>query len=207
MGVNNTVTKLNLHYGVWVITNYAKKLGIFGLLGFTILISCCLFYMGQFIPLQQKISLQQVNLAEHQLDSSKVAPINSNQVQIKLPQQQTTIDDIAKFYAMFPEGASLPQWLNLIAETALKQRLVLNRGDYKLTQKNITKTKQGQLARYEIVLPVVGQYTQIRQFIAEIMFLMPALALSDLQIKRENSLSPTVEARLVFVQLLQGDSW
>jgi len=54
---------------------------------------------------------------------------------------------------------------------------------------------------------VNGKYTQIRQFIADILQKLPALALSDLQIKRENSLSPTVEARMVFVLFLQGDSW
>lgn len=207
MGITNKVTKLNVHYAVWLMTNSAKKLGIFGLLGVAILLSCGLFYMSQFVTLNQKITQQKVNMTQYQLSQTEAAPITSNQAKINQASQQTTTEDIAQFYAMFPEGAGLPQWLNLIAETALKQRLVLNRGDYKLTAQKLTKTKQSQLSRYEIVLPVVGQYIQIREFIAEVMFLVPALALSDLQIKRENSLSPTVEARLVFVLLLQGDSW
>ena len=61
--------------------------------------------------------------------------------------------------------------------------------------------------RYEIVLPLVGKYTQVHQFIQHVLQEIPALALSDLQIKRENSLSPTVEANLVFVLFLKGDSW
>ena len=201
------MTKLNVHYAAWLITNSAKKLGIFGLLGFAILLSCGLFYMSQFTSLNQKISQQKVNMTQYQLSHSEAAPIMSSQAKINQASQQTTTEDIAQFYATFPEGAGLPQWLNLISETALKQRLVLNRGDYKLTAQKLTKAKPSQFSRYEIVLPVVGQYIQIREFIAEVMFLVPALALSDLQIKRENSLSPTVEARLVFVLLLQADSW
>ena len=58
-----------------------------------------------------------------------------------------------------------------------------------------------------MVLPVAGSYVQIRQFITDVLQQLPALALSDLQITRDNAMSPTVEARLVFVLFLQGDSW
>jgi hypothetical protein len=78
----------------------------------------------------------------------------------------------------------------------------LNRGDYKLTQ-----IKKAEFSRYHIVFPVVGKYTQIRQFIAVVLAALPALGLSDVQITRENSLSPTVEARLEFVLYLQSASW
>ncbi|PPD18607.1 MAG: hypothetical protein CTY27_01280, partial [Methylotenera sp.] len=81
-----------------------------------------------------------------------------------------------------------------------------NRGDYKLTQIKQLQTSQGALARYEIVLPVTGQYTQIRQFIAQVLHQLPALALSDMQLKRENAQSPLVEAQLIFVLMLKGDS-
>ena len=86
---------------------------------------------------------------------------------------------------------------------------MLNRGDYKLTQIKPTpaNSNPGQLSRYEIVLPVTGQYCQIRQFITQVLYQTPALALSEMQIKRENTLRPTVEARLVFVLMLQGGQW
>lgn len=116
--------------------------------------------------------------------------------------QHTTAQELEAFYALFPSATSLPKWLGFIDKTATKQHLVLNRGDYKLL-----KTQQGRLMRYEIILPVVGKYTQIRHFIASILHQLPALALSDIQIKRENALSPTVEARLVFVLFLQSDTW
>jgi len=109
--------------------------------------------------------------------------------------------EVAAFKQLLPQSNTLHQWLGLIDKTALKQRLVLNHGDYKLTQ-----TKQGELSRYEIVLPVAGQYTQIRQFIANVLQLQPALALSNVKIQRDSVLSPTVEAKLVFVLFLQGGS-
>lgn len=192
--------KLDLYYFYWLLGRLAKLLGVWGLLGIAIIVASSTFYITNIVKAEQQLNLAQYELDHTQKNETKVV------VQPVVPQPvvsaQTTAQEISKFYKIFPAGASLPKWLNLIDETALKQHLILNRGDYKLTQ-----TKQGQLSRYEIELPVIGKYTQIRQFIADVLQKLPALALSDLQIKRENSLSPTVEARLVFVLFLQGDSW
>ena len=199
-------TWLNLPYWLWQSQQIVKKLGLFGLLGLAITLGCGLFYASKIIPINDQIleyneSIQQAKLNNAEQKNLSI-PLNN------VPQQITN-DDITKFYARFPDGASLPKWLSLISESAVKQGLLLNRGDYKLTQIKSTPIKStlGQLSRYEIVLPVTGQYSQIRQFIAQVLYQMPALALSEMQIKRENTLSPTVEARLLFVLMLQGDHW
>jgi Tfp pilus assembly protein PilO len=96
--------------------------------------------------------------------------------------------------------------LALIDQAAVKQKLILNRGDYKYSKAKQSQISDGfNLSKYEIVLPVTGQYTQIRQFIAQVLQLQPALALSDFKMTRENSLSPNVEATLVFVLFLQSE--
>ena len=197
------MNKLDIHYVYWLSGRLSKTLGVWGLLGIVIILASSIFYFVNFLPtsrqllevqneLQNKLEITQKNGREN---SQKVIPV-------QVVPAQTSTQEIAKFYKQFPAGASLPKWLRLIDTTALKRHLVLNRGDYKLTQ-----SKQGQLQRYEIVLPVSGSYVQIRQFIADVLQQLPALALSDLQIKRDNAMSPIVEARLVFVLFLQGDSW
>ena len=213
------MSRFNLHYFAWFLTRLARKLGLFGLLGLAILLACSVFYVANFLPLNQ-----QVKSIENQLAQSKnVSPAsnftaNNKQARVADPKQlstqnsQVTQQDIERFYALFPQGVTLPRWLNTIAQTALKQGLKLNRGDYRLTAQQLNKShtnngRNGQFSRYEIVLPVTGRYTQIRLFITDVMRQIPALALSDLQIKRQSSSSPTVDARLVFVLLVQGDSW
>ena len=187
--------QLDLNHFYWLCGRFAKTLGAWGLFGIAIAAASILFYLTKVVKVEQQLTSMQY---EFDHTEKKVAEIVPTQ---QVP-AQTSEQDISKFFKIFPAGDSLPKWLSLIQETALKQHLTLNRGDYKLTQ-----IKQGQLASYEIVLPVNGKYTQIRQFISDILQKLPALALSDLQIKRENSLSPTVEARMVFVLFLQGDSW
>ena len=207
-------TKLTLPYWLWQSRQILYKLGFFGLLGLSIILGCGLFYVSKIMPINKQ--LLQHNESIQEVNQNKSKQKNLSNPTINVP-QQTTNDDIAKFYVRFPNGASLPKWLSLINETAVKQGLLLNRGDYKLTQiksgttqfaKNANSTsKQNQLSNYEIVLPVTGQYLQIRQFIAEVLYQMPALALTEMQIKREDTLKNTVEARLVFVLMLQGNHW
>ena len=197
------MNKPDIHYGYWLLGRFAKALGIWGLLGIILIFSSSVFYFVNFLPTSKQL-LQVQNELQSKLEETKK---NGRENSLKeIPEQvapaQTSEQEIAEFYKQFPAGASLPKWLQLIDKTALKQHLVLNRGDYKLTQ-----SKQGQLQRYEMVLPVSGSYVQIRQFIADVLQELPALALSDLQIKRDSVMSPTVEARLVFILFLQGDSW
>lgn len=197
------MNKLDFHYVYWLLGRFAKTLGVWGLLGIAIILASSIFYFVNFLPTSKQL-LQAQNELQNKLEHTQknMRKHSQKEILVQVAPAQTSIQEIAMFYKQFPAGATLPKWLRLIDTTALKQHLVLNHGDYKLTQ-----SKQGQLQRYEIVLPVSGSYVQIRQFIAEALQQLPALALSDLQIKRDNVMSPIVEARLVFVLFLQGDSW
>ena len=201
------MNKLDIHYVYWRLGRFSKALGIWGLLGIVIILTSSIFYFVNFLPTNKQLLEAQnelQNKLQNKLENTKKNSLENSQKDIsaEVAPAQSSAEEIAEFYKQFPAGASLPKWLMLIDTTALKRHLVLNRGDYKLTQ-----SKQGQLQRYEIVLPVSGGYIQIRQFIADVLQQLPALALSDLQIKRDSAMSPIVEARLVFVLFLQGNSW
>ena len=209
--------RLNIQYLTWLTNATIKKLGLLGLLGFVTALGCCLFYVTQLLPQQNKIQdlvsqLQLINASQNS-QSNRKKNVEKNNVLAK----QVSLADVEKFYATFSESASLPNMIDLIRENAQKQKLVLTQGDYKLIQTKLTQqasqqanlqTKQHQqLARFEMVLPVTGSYQQIRSFIGQVLYQLPALALIDVKIKRENTLNPLVDARLTFVFLLHGDVW
>lgn len=200
---------LNIAYMRWYSNQMIKKLGVLGLLALAITLGCCLFYAFNVMPLKQKIAIDTARL--EQANQQLVLSRETEKSPLDIIPKQTTAEAIKRFYAQFPVAESLPNCLRLIDNIALKQHLTLNRGDYKLTPIKQLQTNQGALARYEIVLPVAGQYAQIRQFIAQVLHELPALALTDVQLKRESAQSPTVEARLIFVLLLKnklgGDAW
>ena len=206
--------RLNVQYVTWLANQTIKKLGLLGMLGLVITLGCCLFYVTQLLPQQNKIQdltsqLQQVNANQNSQSNSK-----QNSEKNNVLAKQVSLADAEKFYATFSASASLPNTIELIRENAQKQKLVLTRGDYKLIQtkaaqpiKQQTNSQTKQLARYEMVLPVTGSYQQIRTFITQVLYQLPALALGDVQIKRENTLNSLVDARLTFVFLLHGDAW
>ena len=194
---------LNLAYMRWYFSQIIKKIGVLGMLALAITLGCGLFYAFNMVPLQQTIAADTIRLQqENQQQISNDKPEKSP---LEIAPEQPNTEALKRFYARFPVAESLPNCLRLIDNIALKQHLTLNRGDYKLTQIKQLQTNQGTLVRYEIVLPVIGQYTQIRQFAAQVLHELPALALMDLQLKRESAQSPTVEARLIFVLLLKNN--
>ena len=195
---------LNIAYVRWYASQMIKKFGILGMLALTITLGCCLLYALNILPLQKKIVQDTLRLQQE--NKQKALSDASEQLPLEMAPKQTTAESIKRFYAQFPALERLPNCLRLIDNIALKQRLSLNRGDYKLTQIKSLQTNQGALSRYEIVLPVSGQYIQIRQFAAQVLHELPALALTDLHLKRESAQSPTVEARLIFVLLLKNST-
>ena len=191
----------------WHLRRTTKKLGLWGLMGLAFSLASICFYLFYLIPTDNQLLRLQNELTYVKKNASvnrqqQISSFSPNSSASAVTPRQTSAAEVALFYQQFPAGASLPNWLQAIDTAALKQRLILNRGDYKLI-----KTKQNQLQRYEIVMPVTGGYIQIRHFIEDVLLHIPVLALSDLQMKRENSLSPTVDAKLVFVLYLQSESW
>ncbi len=194
------------NYCIWLTLKFFKNIGPLGLAGLAILLGCGLFYVFMALPFKA-----QINMAQQQLDA-----IKSNEITLPRAQEIPANDmsqDIAAIKKMLPQANTLHDWLGLIDKSAFKHGLRLNRGDYKFTQIKQSKIAGNQkvtgnqyASRYEIVLPVTGQYVQIRQFIANVLQSQPALALSSVKIQRENALAANVEARMVFVLFLQGDS-
>ena len=184
-----------LYYAYWILIRFAKKLGAWGLIAIALMLASLLFYLTSITKIEQEIIAAQNALNHAQKNEAVITPI-------AVAATQLSMHDITAYYHQLPIGSVLPNYLRVINEAALKQHLTLNRGDYKLTL-----IKKAEFSRYQIVFPVVGKYTQIRQFIAAVLATLPALGLSDVQITRENTLSPTVEARLEFVLYLQSASW
>ena len=194
------MTKISFNYFLWLALRFFKNLGPLGLAGLFVLLGYSLFYVIMVLPLNA-----QIKMAQQQLDNIKPTEMILSNAQ-ETPANDMS-QDIVAIRQMLPQANTLHHWLGLIDKAAFKQGLRLNSGDYKFTQIKQSKVADNRYAsRYEIVLPVSGQYAQIRRFIANVLYLQPALALSSVKIQRENALDANVEARLVFVLFLQGDS-
>lgn len=185
---------IKLSHIQWAITSFAKKLGIWGLVGLCSIIGAVLFYCVNIPKIQ---SLTDETIASKNILIANIAQ-NKSIVEDTPPQQN--LEDISRFYKQFPTAEALPSALATINKISNQHKLALNSGDYKFSKvKEKNELGDKKLTKYEVILPIKGQYPQIRAFINQVLQQLPALALLDMQLRRENTENPTIDARLVFV--------
>lgn len=198
------MAKFNRHIVYWWLTNRAHQLGAWGLIGLALILASLLFYQVKVRPLSQQV--QQAQAAA--MATSQVKSFSAQQANQNVLPTETTAQQMAAFYARFANADQLPEALALMNRLASQKRLALNSGNYKLTQLKQNKiVGQATLTQYEIVLPVTGPYAHIRSYLAEVLFQLPALVLTDMQLQRETTLDENIEAKLVFVLFVKSQSW
>jgi hypothetical protein len=88
----------------------------------------------------------------------------------------------------------LAQALTGAAECGLR----LDEGAYR-----VTRESAAQLARYQILLPVRGDYVQLRRYLAGLNASLPGLALERVQFERPKVGDAALEARLALVLFME----
>ena len=107
---------------------------------------------------------------------------------------------LSNFYAFFPLTQNVPELLGRINHAALQHALVLQKGEYKLSRE-----AEFRLARYQVTLPVSGDYAKVRGFVNDVLEAVPSAALEELTLKREAIDLPELESRVRFTLFLGTD--
>jgi Tfp pilus assembly protein PilO len=107
---------------------------------------------------------------------------------------------LSNFYAFFPQTQNVPELLGRVNHAAIEHGLVLQKGEYKLSRE-----ADFHLARYQVTLPVSGDYTKVRGFVNDVLEAVPSAALDELTLKRESIDMPELESRVRFTLFLGTD--
>jgi len=167
-----------------------KRLGLAGLLGLLgILIALGLLVL-QVLPMRKNLQA----LTE-QLETAQRTPRQETRL---LPQLADDEAALANFYAQFATIKELPEILQTMSDTAAKQGLKLDKADFLLARE-----QQGALMRYEITLPVKAGYPLVRRYVDSLARLIPTMALTEINLKREGAHDEALEAKLAFVLYLR----
>lgn len=86
----------------------------------------------------------------------------------------------------------MPDLIAGIYECSRNYGLMVEQGSYRLLQESPAES----LIRYEITLPVKGDYSAIRGFISQVLIELPTLSLDAISLNRANSGDPMIEAEL-----------
>lgn len=181
---------------------WQNSLGFGGLLGIGLLFASLVAYMTSVSEMASQVANAQ---SQVELASRKpVYIVNSDKAPIP---QMPTLQTVKTLYQGFPMEVSLPRQLTRISELAKQRGLVLSTGDYRLKKlKKTTKKSDARLVQYEILFPVKGSYLAIRAWMKALLEQFPTLAFKSLEFRRENTLSPEVEAHLEMVLYVrEGD--
>ena len=172
MRVNRLVLSESLHY-----------LGLPGLLGVGLLLLALAALFSAVMPAQTE--LERNRLAQQRAQQTSRVQAGGS----KKPQSRA--DQLKTFYSAFPTETAAADALQSLYDTANQNGVALPHGEY-----SMAVDKDTRLARYNITLPVVGSYEQIRGFIAAALAAVPALALEHVDFQRQKIGDPQLEAKL-----------
>lgn len=178
----------------WISRRWLRTLGKPGVLAIGILVVFPPFYFSAIAPAQER------------LDAARRSTLSLREQILHASQslggiRHTPAEQLAEFYRIFPQERNAPQWLKKLFALAEKNGLSLQEGEYKAN-----RDKAGRLMRFQMVLPVKGEYPQIRRFLAALPVEIPVIALENVQFSRQNVADPVVEARIRLTLYLEQAS-
>ena len=105
-------------------------------------------------------------------------------------QNANAADKVGAVYQYLEKPEATTDWLAKLYAIGRATGVELQSATYK------TQNAGGRLQRYEIVLPLTGSYTQMRDFLKRSLAEIPVLSLDQISLKRENRREGTVQAEL-----------
>jgi len=99
-------------------------------------------------------------------------------------------EKVASVYEYLEKPEATTDWLAKLYAIGRATGVELQSASYK------TQNAGARLQRYEIVLPLTGSYTQMRDFLKRSLAEIPVLSLDQITLKRENRREGAVQAEL-----------
>lgn len=168
-----------------------RRLGVPGLLGSGILAAGVIYGLASVLPARGDLE----RARNQALRAQGTTAVNGGTAS---PAPQTAAEQLARFYAALPPQEEATAWLNSLYQAAGKEKLSLARGEYSLQT-----DADSHLARYQIVMPVRGDYGQIRRFVRNALAEVPHLALEEISFQRQSIAEAHLEARIRFTLFLR----
>lgn len=163
------------------------RLGVIGKIGLGLIVATSIYFFSAVLPQESVLQKLKERAETLQVQALSKQTPGDTEMGIKMSGDQA----LQAFYDFFPQIDSSPFWIRELVRIAKKQNVELSSSEYRLVNEN-----DARLARYEMILPVRGSYSQIRAFIADALETVPAMAISAIAIKRENVTAEKLEVRL-----------
>jgi Tfp pilus assembly protein PilO len=175
----------------WSARRGLRLLGLPGVVAIGLLAMSPAFYFSSLVPAQEKLDQARNNAVSLQARMKRAARSPGME-------QRTPTEQLAAFYRVFPMEKDTPQWLEKLIVAAESRGLKLEQGEY-----TATPDRSGKLVRFQITMPVKGEYTQIRKFLAALPDEVPLMALEQVRFERQKIADAQVEAKIKLALYLE----
>ena len=152
------------------------ELGATGMAAIVLFVGAALFMSLVLQPLKEK---------------NRVLAAKAEMVDQRAPPLANTGEKLAAVYDYLRKPEQTTDWLAKLYAIGHSTGVELAQASYKSQS-----APGGKLERYEIVLPLTGSYTQMREFLKRSLAEVPVLSLDQISLKRENRRDGTVQAEL-----------
>jgi len=173
-------------------SHWLDRLGLLGSVGVMLIVASVLTWLTLVQRDEQELVRVTQAIADLQQQEAEKSSLPSNPV---LGQEE----QLALFYKNFPTELQVPDLLKQIFKAADKEGLTLETAEYA-----VVKSGTDRLVRYRVALPVKGSFKQMIQFMDAVLQQNIAIALENATFKREKVDDGQIEARLVFVLLVDS---
>jgi Tfp pilus assembly protein PilO len=149
--------------------------------------ACAVLYFGAIRPERERLEQAQ----------RQAASLQRERTPRLVAAEDPAASELDRFYARFPSQDAFPNALDRLLRTAATHSLSLNEGEY-----TVTRETAGKLVRFQIVLPLRGNYPQVRSFLAALAQEVPGMALENAQFERRDLGDPALDVKLRLVLFL-----
>jgi len=168
----------------------AQRLGHLGVVGLSLCVFSLIAFTSGNLALHQQVSDQAANLVVAR------EAVANNAMRDSDPSPAAAA---GRFVDSLPGRNEVPQIMGSVVAVAATAGIELERGSYEYVSSG-----DGAIARYRMSLPVNGSYPQVRQFIENLLATVPAIALDNMRIERDNISDQVIAADLRFTVLLEA---
>jgi len=175
---------------VWRLRRINSQIGFPGLAGLGLLTFCTIFFFITLVPASKEVlSLQN--------ETDSVRPHARHAAELNSQQPAGQLD---AFYKTFPAMKGAPDALERLYQAATAQGVTLEQGEY-----NYVRNESDKLVRYEMTLPVKGDYLHIRKFLSQLLITVPLLSLDSVDFQRQKISDTIIEAQIKMTLYLIKD--
>lgn len=164
------------------VRRFRGAVGLPGVCGIAMIAAALTFFALAVRPLEQRSVALDQELAQR----SRLAPATD----AKLLLTSTPAAKLTAFYGFFETEEATTDWLARLYAISRKVGVELRSADYK---RHKTGTR---IERYEITMPITGNYAQIRAFLENALMEIPILSLDQVSFQKKHPNDVTVDAEV-----------